>query len=37
LLRHAGEPQQLAGAIKLTIAAMLLHGALLSIALLIGK
>ncbi len=33
LLRHAGAPQQLAGAIKLTIAAMLLHGALLSLAL----
>ena len=32
LLRHAGAPQQLAGAIKLTIAAMLLHGALLSLA-----
>ncbi len=35
LLRHAAEPQQLADAIKLTIAAMLAHGALLSIGLLI--
>jgi len=34
LLRHASEPQQLGGAIKLTIAAMLLHGALLSLAIL---
>lgn len=31
---YSAEPQQLAGAIKLTIAAMLLHGALLSLALL---
>jgi 1,4-dihydroxy-2-naphthoate octaprenyltransferase len=37
LLRHAAQPQQLGGAIKLTIAAMLLHGALLSLAILIGK
>jgi 1,4-dihydroxy-2-naphthoate octaprenyltransferase len=37
LLRHAARPQQLTGAIKLTITAMLLHGALLSIALVIGK
>ncbi|MEI7456531.1 MAG: prenyltransferase [Nitrosomonadales bacterium] len=37
LLRHAHQPQQLGGAIKLTIAAMLLHGALLSLALLIGN
>lgn len=37
LLRLAAQPQQLAGGIKLTIAAMLLHGALLSLALLIGK
>lgn len=34
---YSAQPQQLAGAIKLTIAAMLLHGGLLSIALLIGK
>lgn len=33
LLRHAAEPVLLAGAIKLTIAAMLLHGVLLSLAL----
>lgn len=37
LWRYSTEPQQLAGAIKLTIAAMLLHGALLSTALVIGK
>lgn len=37
LLRHASEPPQLAGAIKLTIAAMLLHGALLSLAMLIAN
>ncbi len=37
LLHHAAQPQQLTSAIKLTIAAMLLHGALLSIALVIGK
>jgi 1,4-dihydroxy-2-naphthoate octaprenyltransferase len=36
LLRHAAQPQQLGGAIKLTAAAMLLHGALLSLGLLIG-
>lgn len=33
LWRYSSEPQQLAGAIKLTIAAMLLHGALLSLVL----
>lgn len=37
LLRHATQPQQLGDAIKLTIAAMLAHGALLSLALLMGK
>ena len=37
LLRHASEPQQLGGAIKLTIAAMLLHGALLSLAILMNN
>ena len=36
LLRHAGEPQQLGQAIQMTIAAMLAHGALLSIALVIS-
>jgi 1,4-dihydroxy-2-naphthoate octaprenyltransferase len=36
LLRHAAQPQQLGGAIKLTIAAMLAHGALLSIGLILG-
>lgn len=35
LLRHAAQPQQLGDAIKLTIAAMMAHGALLSLALLI--
>ena len=37
LLRHAAQPQQLGDAIQMTIAAMLAHGALLSIALVIGK
>jgi 1,4-dihydroxy-2-naphthoate octaprenyltransferase len=37
LLRHAAAPQQLAGAIKLTIAAMLLHGGLLSLSLIWSK
>ncbi len=37
LLRQAAQPQQLAQAIQLTIAAMLLHGALLSMALVISK
>ncbi len=36
LLRHAAQPQQLGDAIKLTIAAMLLHGALLSLGLILG-
>ncbi|HEY0665251.1 MAG TPA: prenyltransferase [Gallionella sp.] len=36
LLRHAGAPQQLSGAIRLTIVAMLAHGALLSIGLILG-
>lgn len=36
LLRHAAQPQRLGGAIRLTIAAMLLHGVLLSFGLLIG-
>ncbi len=37
LLRHAAQPQQLGDAIKLTIAAMLAHGALLSIGLILTK
>ncbi|MFA6920551.1 MAG: prenyltransferase [Gallionella sp.] len=37
LFLHAAQPQQLGGAIKLTIAAMLVHGALLTFALIIGK
>ncbi len=36
LLRHAAEPGQLGRAIKLTIGAMLLHGALLSTILMLG-
>jgi 1,4-dihydroxy-2-naphthoate octaprenyltransferase len=36
LLRHAAKPQQLGDAIKLTIAAMMAHGALLSLALIIS-
>ncbi len=36
LLRHAAEPKQLGDAIKLTIAAMMAHGALLSLALILG-
>lgn len=36
LLRHAAQPQQLGSAIRLTIAAMLVHGALLSIGLILG-
>ncbi|MFZ2302620.1 MAG: prenyltransferase [Gallionella sp.] len=35
LLRHAAQPQQLGGTIRMTIAAMLLHGALLSLGLLV--
>lgn len=37
LLRHAAEPRQLGDAIKLTIAAMMAHGALLSLALILNK
>ena len=37
LLRHAAQPQQLTDAIKLTIAAMMAHGALLSLALIFSK
>lgn len=37
LLRHAAQPQQLGDAIKLTIAAMMMHGALLSLALILSK
>lgn len=37
LLRHAAQPQQLGDAIKLTIAAMMAHGALLSLALILTK
>ena len=36
LLHHAAQPQQLGGTIRLTIAAMLLHGVLLSLGLLAG-
>lgn len=37
LLRHAAQPQQLGEAIRLTIAAMMAHGALLSLALILSK
>ncbi|MDO9010210.1 MAG: prenyltransferase [Gallionella sp.] len=37
LLRHAAQPQRLGDAIKLTIGAMLAHGALLSLALILSK
>lgn len=37
LLRHAAQPQLLGDAIKQTIAAMMVHGALLSLALLLSK
>jgi len=37
LLRHAAQPQRLGDAIKLTIAAMMVHGALLSLALILSK
>ena len=37
LFRYAAQPKQLGGGIKLTIAALLAHGALLSIGLLVGK
>ncbi len=36
LLRHAAQPQRLGGAIRLTMAAMLAHGALLSFGLISG-
>jgi 1,4-dihydroxy-2-naphthoate octaprenyltransferase len=36
LFLHAAQPQQLGGAIKLTIAAMMVHGALLSLGLILG-
>lgn len=36
LLRHAAEPQRLGDAIRLTIAAMMAHGALLSLGLILG-
>jgi 1,4-dihydroxy-2-naphthoate octaprenyltransferase len=37
LLRHAAQPQQLGDAIKLTIGAMMVHGSLLSLALILTK
>ena len=37
LLRHAAQPQQLGDAIKLTIAAMMMHGGLLALALILSK
>ena len=37
LLRHAAQPQQLGEAIKLTIAAMMMHGGLLALALILSK
>jgi 1,4-dihydroxy-2-naphthoate octaprenyltransferase len=37
LLRHAAQPRQLGDAIKLTIAALMAHGALLSLALFFSK
>ncbi len=37
LLRHATQPQQLGDAIKLTIGAMMVHGTLLSLALILTK
>ena len=37
LFRHAAQPQQLGDAIKLTIVAMMTHGALLSLALILSK
>jgi 1,4-dihydroxy-2-naphthoate octaprenyltransferase len=37
LLRHAAHPQQLGEAIKLTIAAMMVHGGLLALALILSK
>ncbi len=37
LLRHAAQPRQLGDAIRLTIAAMMVHGALFSLALVLSK
>ena len=37
LFRHAAQPQQLGDAIKLTIGAMMVHGTLLSLALILSK
>jgi 1,4-dihydroxy-2-naphthoate octaprenyltransferase len=37
LMRHAAQPQQLGEAIKLTIGAMMVHGTLLSLALILTK
>ena len=37
LYRHAAQPQQLGDAIKLTIGAMMVHGTLLSLALILSK
>jgi 1,4-dihydroxy-2-naphthoate octaprenyltransferase len=37
LFRHAAQPQQLGDAIKLTIGAMMAHGTLLSLALILSK
>ena len=37
LMRHAAQPQRLADAIKLTIGAMMVHGTLLSLALIFSK
>ena len=37
LLRHAAQPQQLGDAIKATIGAMMVHGTLLSLALILSK
>jgi 1,4-dihydroxy-2-naphthoate octaprenyltransferase len=37
LLRHAAQPQQLGNAIKLTMAGLMAHGALLSLALFLSK
>lgn len=37
LLQHAGQPQQLGDAIKMTIGAMMAHGALLSLGLILNK
>jgi 1,4-dihydroxy-2-naphthoate octaprenyltransferase len=37
LYRHAAQPQQLGDAIKLTIGAMMVHGTLLSLALIVSN